>query len=62
VNGEHVSWCNYCDMITDASVPKTSLGLWARNQVSTLVGIPVVGDWIIRHGFRDDFELPDYAM
>jgi 2-polyprenyl-6-methoxyphenol hydroxylase-like FAD-dependent oxidoreductase len=45
-----------------AFAPKTSLGLWTRNQASKLLGVPALADWIIRHEFRDDIELPDYAM
>jgi 2-polyprenyl-6-methoxyphenol hydroxylase-like FAD-dependent oxidoreductase len=42
--------------------PKTSLGVWTRNQVSKLLVVPPLAEWIIRHEFRDDIELPDYAM
>jgi 2-polyprenyl-6-methoxyphenol hydroxylase-like FAD-dependent oxidoreductase len=42
--------------------PKTSLGIWTRNKASKLLGIPLLADWIIRREFRDDIELPDYAM
>jgi 2-polyprenyl-6-methoxyphenol hydroxylase-like FAD-dependent oxidoreductase len=42
--------------------PKTSLGLWTRNHASKLLGVPALADWIIRHEFRDDIKLPDYAM
>ena len=42
--------------------PKTSLGIRIRNQVSRLLTVPPLADWIIRHEFRDAIELPDYAM
>jgi 2-polyprenyl-6-methoxyphenol hydroxylase-like FAD-dependent oxidoreductase len=38
------------------------LGVWTRNQASKLLGVPVLADWIIRHEFCDDIEIPDYAM
>lgn len=42
--------------------PRTSVGLWARNRVSRLLDIPGLAAWAIRREFRDDIELPDYAM
>jgi len=45
-----------------AFAPKTSLGVWTRNQVSKLLTVPTLADRIIRHEFRDAIELPDYAM
>jgi 2-polyprenyl-6-methoxyphenol hydroxylase-like FAD-dependent oxidoreductase len=45
-----------------AFAPKTPLGLWTRNQVSKLLDVPALADWIIRREFRDDIDLPDYAM
>jgi 2-polyprenyl-6-methoxyphenol hydroxylase-like FAD-dependent oxidoreductase len=41
--------------------PKTSLGLWTRNQASKLLNIPKVADWVIRREFRDDIALPEYV-
>jgi 2-polyprenyl-6-methoxyphenol hydroxylase-like FAD-dependent oxidoreductase len=41
--------------------PKTSLGLWTRNQASKLLNIPRVADWVIRREFRDDIALPEYV-
>jgi 2-polyprenyl-6-methoxyphenol hydroxylase-like FAD-dependent oxidoreductase len=41
--------------------PKTSLGLWTRNQASKLLNIPQVADWVIRREFRDDIALPEYV-
>jgi 2-polyprenyl-6-methoxyphenol hydroxylase-like FAD-dependent oxidoreductase len=41
--------------------PKTSLGLWTRNQASKLLDIPRVADWAVRREFRDDMTLPEYA-
>lgn len=40
--------------------PKTSLGVWTRNQVSKLLNIPLLTDWVIRREFRDDIALPEY--
>ena len=42
--------------------PKTSLGLWTRNQASKLLNIPQVADWVIRHEFRDNIALPEMAF
>ena len=42
--------------------PRTSVGLWTRNRVSRLLDIPALAAWAIRREFRDDIELPDYAM
>jgi 2-polyprenyl-6-methoxyphenol hydroxylase-like FAD-dependent oxidoreductase len=41
--------------------PKTSLGLWTRNQASKLLNIPRVADWVIRREFRDDIALTEYV-
>ncbi len=44
-------------------VPRTSLGIWARNQATRLMGLPWIADWMIGRSVsvRDDFELPEYA-
>ncbi|ORV98329.1 FAD-binding domain [Mycobacterium kyorinense] len=42
--------------------PKTALGLWVRNQASKLLNVPQVADWAVRREFRDDIELPEYAV
>lgn len=41
--------------------PKTSLGLWTRNQASKLLNIPQLADWVIRREFRDGIALPEYV-
>ena len=41
--------------------PKTSLGLWTRNQASKLLNIPRLADWVIRREFSDDIALPEYV-
>jgi hypothetical protein len=41
--------------------PKTSLGLWTRNQASKLLNIPQLADWVIGREFRDDIALPEYV-
>lgn len=41
--------------------PKTALGLWTRNQVSRLLNVPLVADWVVRSEFRDDIPIPEYA-
>ena len=42
-----------------AFAPKTSLGLWTRNQASKLLDIPAVADWVIRREFTYDTGLLD---
>jgi 2-polyprenyl-6-methoxyphenol hydroxylase-like FAD-dependent oxidoreductase len=41
--------------------PKTSLGLWTRNQASKLLNIPQLADWVVQREFRDDIALPEYV-
>lgn len=41
--------------------PKTSLGLWTRNQTSKLLNIPPLADWAMRREFRNDITLPEYV-
>lgn len=41
--------------------PKTSLGVWTRNQASKLLNIPQLANWLIRREFRDDIVLPEYV-
>ncbi len=38
--------------------PKTSLGLWTRNQATKLLNIPRLADWVIRREFAEDIEGP----
>ena len=45
-----------------AFAPKTSLGLWTRNQATKLLDIPALADWVIRREFSDDAGLLDDAM
>ena len=42
-------------------VPRTAPGVWARNQLSRLLALRGVGDWMIHRQLHDDFRLPDYA-
>lgn len=41
--------------------PKTSLGLWTRNQASKLLDIPWVAGRIVGREFHDDIGLPEYV-
>jgi 2-polyprenyl-6-methoxyphenol hydroxylase-like FAD-dependent oxidoreductase len=41
-------------------VPETELGIWARNQATKLMHIPIVAGFLIGRQLRDDFDLPDY--
>lgn len=40
--------------------PRTSFGLFVRDQLIRLTGIPVIGDFLMRRFLGDDFALPDY--
>jgi 2-polyprenyl-6-methoxyphenol hydroxylase-like FAD-dependent oxidoreductase len=41
--------------------PKTSIGLFARNQITRMMSLPVIGDWIIKRTVADRYVLPDYG-
>jgi 2-polyprenyl-6-methoxyphenol hydroxylase-like FAD-dependent oxidoreductase len=43
-------------------VPRTKGGLFLRNQVTRLMSLPFVGDWMMRSAFSDNFTLPDYRI
>jgi 2-polyprenyl-6-methoxyphenol hydroxylase-like FAD-dependent oxidoreductase len=45
-------------------VPKTSIGIWLRNQATKLMRLPLVADFVIGRSVNvsDDFDLPDYSM
>jgi 2-polyprenyl-6-methoxyphenol hydroxylase-like FAD-dependent oxidoreductase len=40
--------------------PRTSFGLFARDQVIRLTEVPVIGDFLMRRFLGNDFVLPDY--
>jgi 2-polyprenyl-6-methoxyphenol hydroxylase-like FAD-dependent oxidoreductase len=42
--------------------PRSTLGLWVRNQATKLMTIPMVADLLIGGDLRDDLELPEYEM
>lgn len=42
--------------------PRTALGVWFRNQVSRLLGLPGVARLTIGQTVHDDFELPEYGL
>ena len=44
-----------------AFAPKTRFGVWFRNQVTKLMGIPLVVEFFLGR-LRDDFDLPEYEM
>jgi 2-polyprenyl-6-methoxyphenol hydroxylase-like FAD-dependent oxidoreductase len=41
--------------------PRTSFGLFLRDQVIRLTAIPVIGDFLMRRFLGEDFVLPDYS-
>jgi 2-polyprenyl-6-methoxyphenol hydroxylase-like FAD-dependent oxidoreductase len=43
-----------------AFAPRTAFGVWFRNQVTRLFGIPAVADWFIARDLKDEIEIPDY--
>lgn len=43
-------------------VPRTALGVWARNQVTRLMRLPGVGRLLLGRTIRDDLDLPDYGV
>ncbi len=45
-----------------AFAPKTRFGVWFRNRVTKLMGIPLVLDFFLGRAVRDDFDLPEYEM
>ncbi len=38
--------------------PETSVGIWFRNQVTRLMGLPFIADLAIGRTLRDDIALP----
>jgi 2-polyprenyl-6-methoxyphenol hydroxylase-like FAD-dependent oxidoreductase len=44
-------------------LPKSSAGIWVRNQVTRLMRFPKIADLLISRSIslRDDFDLPDYG-
>jgi 2-polyprenyl-6-methoxyphenol hydroxylase-like FAD-dependent oxidoreductase len=45
-----------------AFAPKTRLGVWFRNQVTKLMGIPPLTRFFVGRNLLDDFDLPNYQM
>jgi 2-polyprenyl-6-methoxyphenol hydroxylase-like FAD-dependent oxidoreductase len=45
-------------------VPKTTLGIWLRNQATKLMRVPRLADFLIGRSVNvtDDFDLPDYHV
>jgi 2-polyprenyl-6-methoxyphenol hydroxylase-like FAD-dependent oxidoreductase len=45
-------------------VPATELGVWVRDRATKLLGLPLVGEWMVGRSInvRDDLELPEYGM
>lgn len=41
--------------------PRTALGVWLRNQATSLMAVPGVPGLLIGAQMRDDFKLPDYS-
>jgi hypothetical protein len=45
-------------------LPETAVRLWLRNQVTRLMRLPRIADWLIGRSVivSDDFDLPNYSM
>jgi 2-polyprenyl-6-methoxyphenol hydroxylase-like FAD-dependent oxidoreductase len=45
-------------------LPETAVRLWLRNQVTRLMRLPGIADWLIGRSVivSDDFDLPNYSM
>jgi 2-polyprenyl-6-methoxyphenol hydroxylase-like FAD-dependent oxidoreductase len=42
--------------------PRTTFGVWLRNQATRLMAVPGVPDLLMSAQLRDDFEMPDYVF
>jgi 2-polyprenyl-6-methoxyphenol hydroxylase-like FAD-dependent oxidoreductase len=60
VEGKQIAAENFASSF----LPETALGLWLRNQVTRLMRLPGIADWLIGRSVivRDDFDLPNYSM
>jgi 2-polyprenyl-6-methoxyphenol hydroxylase-like FAD-dependent oxidoreductase len=41
--------------------PRTALGLAVRNALSRLLGVPLIGELMVKRMFADSFKLPEYS-
>lgn len=41
--------------------PKTPFGLFVRNQITRMMSVPLIGNWMIARTVADRFVLPDYG-
>ena len=60
VEGKQIAAENFASSF----LPETAVGLWLRNQVTRLMRLPGIADWLIGRSVivSDDFKLPDYRM
>jgi 2-polyprenyl-6-methoxyphenol hydroxylase-like FAD-dependent oxidoreductase len=42
--------------------PRTRAGIWFRNEVTRLLGIPFVADYFVGRDLRDDLRLPAFNV
>ena len=42
--------------------PRTAKGVWFRDRMTKLMGLPFVADALIGADIRDDFELPEHGI
>jgi hypothetical protein len=38
------------------------MGIWLRNNLTKLLIVPPVTDFLVGRNLRDDFDLPEYGM
>ncbi|MDP2583996.1 MAG: FAD-binding domain [Candidatus Palauibacterales bacterium] len=43
-------------------LPRTRMGIWFRNQVTRVMGLPGVAEFTVGRTVADDVELPEYAL
>ena len=48
--------------LASSFAPRTAFGLWFRDQMTRLMGLPFVAEALIGADIRDDFDLPDYGI
>ena len=60
VEGKQIAAENFASSF----LPETAVRLWLRNQVTRLMRLPVIADWLIGRIVlvSDDFDLPNYSI
>jgi 2-polyprenyl-6-methoxyphenol hydroxylase-like FAD-dependent oxidoreductase len=60
VEGKQIAAENFASSF----LPETAVWLWLRNQMTRLMRLPGIADWLIGRSVLvgDDFDLPNYSM